>query len=558
MKKEMLFPGVHRLLFVSMLVVPAIPLLLAAAIGFYSFVQTTERLAVSAILQAAVDHKVIITSFLDERRSDLESFLGLAPPTMLADRAEAQAEIEQMRQVSGNVFSDVGLIDPEGRQSAYVGPYDLVGKDYRSAPWYVETLKKGYFVSDVFLGYRNVPHFVIAVARRVEGRTWVLRATVDSGLFGQIVEKVSVGDSGEAYILNSEGVLQTRRRSGGGLLDRDDFSYPAQDATVITFMGKENDAGYLFASASMNDGKWRLIVRQKRDEAFRSTKVAGYTVLAILLVGGVVILGLAVLVSRRVVDTLQRQAEAVGKLENQLLQAARLAELGQMSAGFAHEINNPLQIMKTDLALLDITLDDVTERGGPADLCAEAKEIAEQFRIQIDRCAGITKEILRFGRQDAPQLQPIDLTAYLPKVGAMVDNKARVHGIGMQCYVDATVPVIEADPGQLQQVMINLLNNAIHAVVDRHGASGGEISIDARGNDGKAIIRVTDNGCGIPEESLSRIFVPFYTTKAPGQGTGMGLSVCHSIVDSMGGVLSVDSTRGEGTTFTISVPGIKG
>ena len=558
MKKDMLFSGVHRLLFVSMLVVPAIPLLLAAAIGFYSFVQTTERLAVSAILQAAVDHKVMIASFLDERRSDLESFLGLAPATLLFDRAEAQTEIEQMRQVSGGVFSDVGLIGPDGIQTAYVGPYELVGKDYRAAPWYVETLKKGYFVSDVFLGYRNVPHFVIAVARRVDGRMWVLRATVDSGLFGQIVEKVSVGDSGEAYILNSDGVLQTRRRSGGGLLDRDDFRYPAQDATVITFMGEEGDTDYLFASASMNDGKWRLVVRQKRAEAFRSTNVAGYTVLAILLVGGAVILSLAVLVSRKVVDTLKRQAEAVGKLENQLLQAARLAELGQMSAGFAHEINNPLQIMKTDLALLDITLDDITEAGGPADLCAESREIAEQFRIQIDRCAGITKEILRFGRQDAPQLQPIDLTAYLPKVGAMVENKAQVHGIRMQCYVDATVPVIEADPGQLQQVMINLLNNAIHAVVDRHGASGGEIAIDARGADHKAVIRVTDNGCGIPEESLSRIFVPFYTTKAPGQGTGMGLSVCHSIVDSMGGVLSVDSTRGEGTTFTITVPAMKG
>jgi signal transduction histidine kinase len=558
MKKDMLFSGVHRLLFVSMLVVPAIPLLLAAVIGFYSFVQTTERLAVSAILQAAVDHKVMIASFLDERRSDLESFLGLAPQDMLESPAEAQAEIEQMRQVSGSVFSDVGLIGPDGRQAAYVGPYDLAGKDYRAAPWYVETLKKGYFVSDVFLGYRNVPHFVIAVARRVHGETWVLRATVDSGLFGQIVEKVSVGDSGEAYILNSDGVLQTRRRSGGGLLDRDDFDYPPQDATVITFMGEEGDTGYLFASASMNDGKWRMVVRQKRAEAFRSTNVAGYTVLAILLVGGAVILGLAVLVSRKVVDTLKRQAEAVGKLENQLLQAARLAELGQMSAGFAHEINNPLQIMKTDLSLLDITLDDITEKGGPADLCAEAREIAEQFRIQIDRCAGITKEILRFGRQDAPQLQPIDLTAYLPKVGAMVENKAQVHGIRMQCYVDATVPVIEADPGQLQQVMINLLNNAIHAVLDRHGASGGEISIDARGSDHKAVIRVTDNGCGIPEESLSRIFVPFYTTKAPGQGTGMGLSVCHSIVDSMGGVLSVESTRGEGTTFTITVPARKG
>lgn len=557
MKQDGLYSGVHRLLFLSMILVPAVPLLLAAGIGFYSFVQTTERLTVNAIRQTAVDHKKMITAFLDERRGDLESFLAMTPPDTLLDRDNVQTAIGLMRRVAGNAFSDVGLIDPEGRQIAYVGPYDLADKDYRTAPWYVETLKKGYYVSDVFLGYRNVPHFVIAVARRMGGGTWVLRATVDSGLFGQIVEKVSVGDSGEAYILNRDGVLQTMRRSGGGLLDTDGFRYPAQDGSVITFMGETGGTEYVYASAAMNDGKWRLIVRQRRDEAFRSGAAAGYMVLAILLCGGAVILGLAIVVSRRVADALHRQAEVMGKLENQLLQAARLAELGQMSAGFAHEINNPLQIMKTDLALLDITLDDIGEKGGPPEQCAEVREIADQFRIQIDRCAGITREILRFGRQDAPRLEPIDLNTYLPKVGAMVENKAAVQGIRMQCYVDATVPVIQADPGQLQQVMINLLNNAIHAVMERHGASGGEISIDARRTDGSAVIKVTDNGCGIPEESLQKIFVPFYTTKAPGQGTGMGLSVCHSIVDSMGGVLSVESERGRGTTFTITVPAMK-
>ncbi|MEF2232255.1 MAG: ATP-binding protein [Pseudodesulfovibrio sp.] len=558
MKSDMLFSGVHRLLFVSMLIVPAVPLLLAAGVGFYSFVQTTEHFAVGAIRQAAADHRQLVDGFLDERRGDLEAFLAMVPQDSLGGPG-TQAEVEEMRTVGGSAFSDMGIIDPAGAQVAYVGPHDLLGKDYRSAAWYVETLRKGYYISDIFLGYRNMPHFVIAVARRIGGKVWVLRATVDSALFGRIVEKISIGDSGEAYILNNDGLLQTRRRSGGDLLEKDLFGYPAQAGAVMTFMGEVKDTAYLFASAAMNDGKWRLIVRQKRDEAFGSTTMAVYAVLVILLCGGAIILWLALVVSRRVVDTLKRQAEAVGKLEHQLLQAARLAELGEMSAGFAHEINNPLQIMKADLALLDMDLEDIAKNGASAELCAEIRDVAEQFRVQIDRCAGITREILRFGRQDAPELQPIDLTAYLPKVGAMVENKASVHGVRMECHVDGSAPVIEADPGQMQQVMINLLNNAIYAVVDRHGSSGGEISIHAGGDKGgNAVIRVQDNGCGMSKETMEKIFIPFYTTKAPGQGTGMGLSVCYSIIDSLGGELTVESQKGEGTVFTITVPGMRG
>ncbi|MDD3310737.1 ATP-binding protein [Pseudodesulfovibrio sp.] len=557
MKSDMLFSGVHRMLFVTMLLIPAIPLLVAAGVGFYSFVKTTERFAVGTIEQSAADHRQLVNGFLNERRGDLESFLALARPEALSGKT-AEAEIGAFRAVGGSAFSDMGLIDPSGVQTAYVGPYALQGKDYRQADWYVETLKKGYFISDVYLGYRNVPHFVIAVARRMNGGVWVLRATVDSALFGRIVEKVSVGDSGEAYILNNDGVLQTRRRTGGDLLEKDVFVYPAQVGGVMAFMGDVAGDDYLFASASMNDGKWRLIVRQKRDEAFESTTVAVYTVLVILLVGGAIILWLALVVSRRVVDTLKRQAEAMGKLENQLLQAARLAELGEMSAGFAHEINNPLQIMKADLALLDLDVEDLLAKGESSELCKEIKEVAEQFRLQIDRCAGITREILRFGRQDAPQLQPINLLEYLPKVGAMIQNKASVNGIAMTCEVDRSVPVIQADPGQMQQVMINLLNNAIYAVVDRHGVKGGEIAVDARADDaGNAIIRVRDNGSGMSKETMEKIFIPFYTTKAPGQGTGMGLSVCYSIIDSLGGELSVESRKGEGTTFTIKVPAMR-
>ncbi|WP_394699919.1 ATP-binding protein [uncultured Pseudodesulfovibrio sp.] len=547
--------GIHRLLLVTMIVIPAIPLLISAAIGFYSFAGASKRFSVSSIRQAAVDRAALIDEFLHERRNDLDSFMALLPVDSLHGQ-EALTELTSWLRSGGPVFQDMGLIDPQGRHAAYVGPFGLADKDYSDADWYRETLQNGYFISDVYLGYRKVPHFVIAVTRRIDGRVWTLRATVNPTIFGNMVGAPGLGDTGEAYILNSQGLFQTNRRSGGALLERDGYPYPPQNENLISFTGTDDDEEYLFASARLNDGKWRLIVRQKEEEAFQTVVMASYTVLFVLLCGGAVIVVLALIVSRRLSETLRGQAAAVDKLEGQLLQAARLAELGEMAAGFAHEINNPLQIMKTDLALLELTLKDVTDVCDNREACDELKEIADQFQIQIGRCAAITREILRFGRQDAPHVEDMDLADFLPKVGAMIRNKAQVNGIDVTCDVGPDVPPVIADPGQLQQVMVNLLNNAIHAVVDRHGSKGGRIEVAARGDDrGRAVITVADNGCGINQESLSKIFMPFFTTKAPGQGTGLGLSVCHSIIDALGGELTVDSTKGEGTTFTVRIPG---
>ncbi len=555
MNTENIFKGIHKLLFVSMTVIPAVLLLLSAAIGYYFYSKTTEWLAVSAIEQVAVDHQKMITRFLYERRKDLESLLATIPISRLREHEQ----LAGMKRAFGDVFNDIGLIGPSGIQEAYAGQYDLVGKDYLDAAWFREAGRHGYYISDMFLGYRNIPHFVVAVARKIDGKQWILRGTIDSREFGRLVESVSIGDSGEAYILDGNARFQTRRRSGGELLEKDTARYPPQERSIMTFLDEVAGVSYLAASAGLNDGKWRLIVRQKREDAFRSTYVAAFVVVLILLLGGAFIVCLAFLVSRRVVDLLKRQADSVCSLENQLLQAARLAELGEMSTGFAHEINNPLQIMKTDLALLDLLLKDLSGQGLDDGLRDEVIEIAEQFKIQIERCAGITREILRFGRQYGPDLQLMDLADYLPGIGKMVERKAAVNGINLHFEMDAFLPEIKADPGQLQQVMINLLNNAIHAVVEKHGPSGGEIAVTASGDaQGNAMVKVADNGSGISPERLQKVFLPFYTTKAPGEGTGMGLSVCHSIIDSLGGQLLVSSRKGEGTVFTITLPGVVG
>jgi len=186
---------------------------------------------------------------------------------------------------------------------------------------------------------------------------------------------------------------------------------------------------------------------------------------------------------------------------------------------------------------------------------AELEDSLGQIRLQIDRCAKITQSILKFGRQSEPVLEDIDLRDYIPQVTAMISKKASVHGIKLVHDISEDSPLVNADPGQLQQVLMNLLNNAFDAIVSRHGSEGGELTVGVAPRDSEKVeIWVKDNGSGISPENLKKIFSPFFTTKPIGKGTGLGLSVCYGIIDSMGGTIEVASEKGVGTTFTITLP----
>ena len=143
------------------------------------------------------------------------------------------------------------------------------------------------------------------------------------------------------------------------------------------------------------------------------------------------------------------------------------------------------------------------------------------------------------------------------KLNEMVAKKASVNGIDLKPEISEYTLPVHGDRGQLQQVLLNLYNNAIDAITARHGSEGGELVVGAGPKeDGKVQIFVRDNGAGISPENQKKIFSPFFTTKPVGKGTGLGLSVCHGIIDNMGGIMEVESEMGVGTTFTISLPAV--
>jgi len=557
--EQNIYTTIRKIILTRMILVPFIPFVLVLIIGYYFLTTSIETSTVSAMKRIAGDHRHMIESFLEERKKDLEFIGNSFTFQQLSQPAQLHRIFENLSKES-NAFIDLGVFNEEGVHIAYHGHYKLTGKIYKNEDWFKAVMQRGYYISDIFLGYRQVPHFVIAVAQEEKGKKWVIRATIDTFMFSDFVKKVRIGKTGEAYLVNSGGLLQTERRSGGNLMDKleEKIKYPESPGdTSISINAYSKGDQYLYMTTWLKDKQWLLIVRQEKSDAFKDLRSATYLTILIIIIGGGIIVAVAFNLTSRVVRRMERMDVEKDKLSQQLIGASRLAEIGEMSTGFAHEINNPLQIMKSEQALIEMILSELKESGKleESDSLRELEDSINQITLQISRCAKITQAILKFGRQGEPVPKDINLQKFIPEVIGMVSKKASVHGISIKQIVSDTTPVIHCDPSQLQQVLINLFNNAMDAILERYGTSGGELTVKAGAKDSKRVeILVRDNGGGISPENLKKIFSPFFTTKPVGKGTGLGLSVCYGIIDSMGGTMDAVSEKGAGSTFIIHMP----
>ncbi len=558
-QKQKEYSSIKRYVLSSMILVPLIPFVVTLVIGFYHFKSFIEKSTLADMQRIVEGHRQLIEAFLEERRSDLE-FISTSFAFETLRQPENLRDVFVHLQKESKAFIDIGVFDKDGNHRAYHGPYNLAGKVYKDADWFKEVRAKGYYISDVFTGYRKVPHFVIAVAREGDHGPWVIRATIDSRMFRILVGKVRIGETGEAYIINRQGVLQTERRSGGQLMETVKHTFddlPLRKQTRSLFQLDESGTEYLYTVTDFTDKKWRLVVRQVKEDAFKALHATVLITVVIWISGGLLIVLAAFYLTERIVGRIQKIDTEKEQLNQQLVGASRLAELGEMAAGFAHEINNPLQIIKNEQTLIGMELEELEKcrAGAAGESFREIQDSMSQINLQISRCAKITQAILKFGRQGEPEFQDIELNGFIQETTEMISKKARVSGIQLRQNFTADQTVIYGDPTQLQQVLLNFYNNAIDAITAQHGIAGGILNVETlTGENGHVDVRVRDNGCGIRPENLNKIFSPFFTTKPVGHGTGLGLSVCYGIINKMNGTVTVTSDPARGTTFSIRLP----
>ena len=236
--------------------------------------------------------------------------------------------------------------------------------------------------------------------------------------------------------------------------------------------------------------------------------------------------------------------------QRRLLQADRLASLGQLAASVAHEINNPLSGVLNFSALMGRIL---KEDGVPRERVPEFRGYLDRVTEQTARAGRIVSDLLAFSRRSKPQRAPADLNAIVRGTVALVSHKLKLLNVATTLQLDDSLPLLPCDASQVQQVVLNLVMNGAEATRP-HGS--GRILVRTRRADDKesAALEVEDDGEGIPKETLDRVFDPFFTTKDDGKGVGLGLAVVYGIVESHGGHIDVRTTVGRGTTFEVTLP----
>jgi two-component system NtrC family sensor kinase len=244
-------------------------------------------------------------------------------------------------------------------------------------------------------------------------------------------------------------------------------------------------------------------------------------------------------------DISQRRA-----MLNQMMQSERMAAVGRLAAGVAHEINNPLAVMGEIAGYLDELLEDDPEANDP-ETQEELRESMPKIIKQVKRCRSITFRLLTFARKSAARVEYADVNDALEEIIPFVEKDARLAKVEILREYGLNIPKVRMEEMQLQEIFINLLSNAIQAV---ESDGSGRIWLRTEMVGAKVRVTVKDNGPGIDPSIANQLFDPFVTTKAPGVGTGLGLSICYAIVKRYDGEITVSSQPGEGATFTVTLP----
>ncbi len=522
------------------------PLIFMALVDYQVSQQAIESEINYQTAQLVSNTRRSVSFYLSERKSALNFIDKDNSYPALGDPLRLSALLENLRKGFGG-FTDLGVIGDNGLQHTYIGPYGLTGRDYSDQEWFKELRSSGAHVSDVFLGFRKEPHLVIAVKHDLPGGGfYVLRTSIDTVLINQLLSAVEVSGNGDLFLVNREGVLQGPSRFFGEALGKLPIAVPQYSERTrvveVDFTGGPLVVGYAYISET----PFILMAVKKKSELMKPWNATRKKLIFFLIFSITAILLVILWVSTHLVSQIHEADRKRVMTLHHVEYANKMASLGRLSAGVAHEINNPLAIINEKAGLIK---DLFTFKQAYAE-DPKLLGLADSILYSVERCGKITKRLLNFARHVDVNPQPLEVGQVIHEVLGFLGKEAEFRSITVTVHEEPELPKIESDQGRLQEIFLNLINNSLAAMQD-----GGCLDITARRSDNDFVaVSVADSGCGIPEADLKRVFEPFFSTKTKSGGTGLGLSITYGLVQELGGDISVRSEEGKGTEFTISLP----
>jgi two-component system NtrC family sensor kinase len=537
--------------------VSIIPMVLVSSTIYLQFRSSYREKVYDHLRELVYKHKDDIDNFLRERLTDIRIMARSFGYEKLSDENFLSNRLTAYQQEYGPFFVDLGVINSQGKQVAYAGPFKLGKAQYADADWFKEALRNQYVISDVFLGLRGLPHFIVAVRNTWNNESWILRATIDFVAFNTLVENIRLGQTGFAFILNREGKLQTTPIAKPSLdiipnkaIYSEFLDNPTSDPNELQIAVKPDSSNQksIYMASFLKNNEWLLVYQQRVADAFADLDKTFKITTIIMLLGPLGVVIMAFTLSRMIVNRIAVVDEEKQLMNEKVVETGKLASVGELAAGVAHEINNPVAIMVEEAGWMGDLLED--EDACKDENIAEFKHSIEQIKAQGKRCKEITQKLLSFARKTDDTAQDIEINELLEELVALSAQRAKYSMVEIKTNFQEQLPHLKVSLSELQQVFLNLINNALDAMED----NGGSLILNTRRNENHIVVEVTDTGEGIPEANLSRIFDPFFTTKPVGKGTGLGLSICYGIIEKMGGKIEVKSSVGAGSTFYVSIP----
>jgi two-component system NtrC family sensor kinase len=528
------------------------PLVVTGAVNLRQFRHAYHTKVTNELAVMIERHSLTVNSFINDRLSDVRVIAREHPIERLQEPDFMRRVLSLMREEYHGAFVDLGVVDSEGVQTSYAGPFNLLMANYSTAAWFQDATQSESVISDVFAGLRGSPHFIVATQKHVGNEVFVVKATIDFEAFNALVENLRIGNTGFAFIINRQGEFQTdphfevalNRPPYVDLLEgriRSDRISVLEGEDVLRRKS-------IFTVAPLKQGQWFLCYQQEKSDAFAELRKVQQFAGVVLIVVSLAAVFISYLISRNLAQRLAEAYRERTAMAHQVIETGRLASIGELAAGIAHEINNPVAIMVQEAGWID----DLLGEGEPCtgENLEEIHRAVGQIRTQGDRCKEITYKLLSFARKTDPTIREVQLNEVVDEVIGLTSQKTRYANVHVETELSPGLPTIQASPSELQQVLLNLVNNAIDAIE----RPGGTVTVTTRSLGGEVVLEVQDTGKGIPEANLERIFDPFFTTKPVGQGTGLGLPICYGIVEKMGGRITVESEIEKGTTFTVFIP----
>ncbi|WP_300459017.1 PAS domain-containing sensor histidine kinase [Desulfobacula sp.] len=534
-----------RNIILIMLLITILPLATMIVINFFQYRSHLRGQIIAPLYAMAEKTRHSFELFMDQRLAIIRFISTTYSFEELSDKQSIKKVLISIKK-EWSGFVDIGLINSQGELVSYSGPYSLLGKNYSEQISFQETQLKGQYISNVFLGHRKYPHIVIAVQHSTDdGQTWILRATIDTNFFDNLISSMGLPRQTDAFLLSRDGILQTHSLYYGNTLEKCPLQPPISHRSSSFEGTDDKDRAVIIVASPFSIAGYTLVIVQPQSVALQSWYALKTEMIIIFLMSLTIIVFAILQMTRVLIRRIKTSDEHRENVLAELQHAQKLSSIGRLSAGVAHEINNPLAIINEKAGLMS----DLIKLSDDFNKKEKFIDLTDAILNSVKRCRKITHRLLGFSKRIDIKIEPININYIINEVLDFLEKDVLYRKIDVQLLLSDSLVLIHSDHGLIEQTLVNLLTNAFAAVEEF-----GEVQIQTQNlNDGGVNLKISDNGCGIPQDVIKNIFDPFFTTKKE-KGTGLGLSITYGIIKKLGGQISVTSKIGEGTVFTIDLP----